>query len=283
MAIAFARVEFGSRSSSKNACAKASYNSRTTIRFNGNLFQEPEIYRRWSSMTQPVYHEIVLPDNANKKFFDIEVLWNHAEQKETRKNSQIYFELVLALPDDEAITLEDKIKMTKSFVKQHFIDKGLGGQINIHAPAEGKNEEDKLEKESHNWHAHIIFTTRRFMENGEELGEKARDLMPAVRTNDRVYGTKWGKEWAEFQNAYFEEMGISLRVDPTGIVAQKHLGPVRMRARAQSLIEENDLLISLNKLESLDPKNILEKLTETKNIFSHQECRNFPKQACTNR
>ncbi|KJV93314.1 mobA/MobL family protein [Orientia tsutsugamushi str. UT76] len=42
----------------------------------------------------------------------------------------------------------------------------LGVQIDIHKPHRG----DK------NWHAHILVTTRRFKENGEELGGKAIDL-----------------------------------------------------------------------------------------------------------
>jgi hypothetical protein len=36
MAIGFARIEFVKRSAGKNACAKAAYNSRGTIKFEGN-------------------------------------------------------------------------------------------------------------------------------------------------------------------------------------------------------------------------------------------------------
>ena len=36
------------------------------------------------------------------------------------------------------------------------------------------------EEVDHNWHAHVLMPTRRFTENGKELGEKAQDMEPQV-------------------------------------------------------------------------------------------------------
>jgi hypothetical protein len=132
MAIGYARIEFVKRSSGKNACAKAAYNSRSYIEFSGTEFQKQAIYD-WSSKEPSSYHEVLLPAGVNEKFQAPSVLWNYAEQKETRINSVTAAELVLALPDDKEISLEDRIHLARTFIKQHFVDKGLAAQIDIHA------------------------------------------------------------------------------------------------------------------------------------------------------
>ena len=55
-----------------------------------------------------------------------------------------------------------------------------------------------VEKES-NWHAHVLITTRRFLEDGSDLGEKARDLMPKVANGRSIPGPDWGKLWTDHQ------------------------------------------------------------------------------------
>ncbi len=52
------------------------------------------------------FSKIFLPKNVNKQFTDPEKLWNEAENKETRINSQVAKEVVLALPDQHEISLE---------------------------------------------------------------------------------------------------------------------------------------------------------------------------------
>ena len=128
----------------------------------------------------------------------------------------------------------------------------------------------------HNWHVHALIATRRFKENGLELDDhKARDLMPVVKGGRVISGELWGKQWAQYQNTFFEQKGLSLRVDAEGVVAQRHLGPVRMRARAFSLLDEHDFRVSLNALEAEDPSKVLEKITQTKNIFTAEDVDQF--------
>lgn len=274
MPIAFARLEFVKRSSGKNACGKAAYNSRSRISFQGNEWMESKIYD-WSDKPSPVYHEVLLPNHVDPKFKSPEVLWNAVEQKEVRRNSQTAFEMVLALPDDKVISLEDRKHLARSFVDEHFVRNGLAVQVDIHAPdlkKEYSKEKGEFETADHNWHAHVVATTRRFKTNGLEFDDhKARDMMPIMRGGKVISGPNWGKLWAQHQNAYFEQKGLSLRVDNEGVVPQSHLGPVRMRGRAFSLLYENDLRISLNSLESEDPKNVLDKITQTKNIFTSED------------
>lgn len=278
MAIGFARLEFVKRSSGKTACAKAAYNGREKIHFEGNCVVEAKTYD-WSYKEKPVYHEVLLPPHASKKFTSPEMLWNTVEKSETRKDSQVAIEVVLALPDDKAISLEDKKALTKLFVEDHFTKQGFAVQVDIHPPdrkGEYSEETGKLEKKEHNWHAHLLIPTRRFSETGESLElKKPRDLMPTIRRGNVIAGPNWGKLWTQCQNEFFEAKGLNLRVDSSGVVPQVHLGPVRMRGRAFELFDQQDQRIELNKKECQSPDKILEKITESKSVFEAQDLKNF--------
>lgn len=316
MAIGFARVEFVKRSAGKNACAKAAYNSRSEVEFQGSDHADPKIYD-WSEKTKPAHHDVLLPDHVDAKFKDLEVLWNAVEKKEIKSNAQVAMEVVLALPDDKVVTVEDKIQLTRGFVQQHFVDKGLGAQIDIHAPEPlliitRDNQELGLKKgmrgdiisrsednilieldsgaqislnpkeftgfivKEHNWHAHVLLTTRRFKENGLEFEDgKARDMVPRINKGRVVAGPDWGKLWAEHQNQFFQEKGLDLRVDTNGIVPQEHLGPYRMRGRAFDMFEEHHYRLEANRVESKDPEKILEAITAQKSIFTKEDVGRF--------
>lgn len=275
MAIAFARVEFVKRSDGRNACQKSAYIGRERISFYGNVVATPQLYD-WSHKSKPAYHEILLPKGVDSRYSNSEILWNAAEAIENRKNSQTALDIVLALPDDASISLEDRIELARSFVKEHFTDHGLGAQLDIHSP------EKRLEQENgetvladYNWHAHVLVTTRRFTKDGLALGEKARDLMPKISKGKVISGVDWGKLWGEHQNRFFESKGMTLRVDPTGVIAQIHLGPVRMQGRAYSLFEEQELRCEFNAQESKDPAKVLNKITETNSTFTSEDLDRF--------
>ena len=133
MAIGFGRLGFIQRSAGKNACAKSAYIGRERIHFYGTEFAEAKTYD-WSHGEKIVYNEILLPKHVNKIYLSPEVLWNAVEAKENRINSQTALELVLALPDDKEVSIEDKIELIKSYVQENYIDKGLAAQITIHPP-----------------------------------------------------------------------------------------------------------------------------------------------------
>jgi Ti-type conjugative transfer relaxase TraA len=255
MAIAFARLQYVSRSSGGNACLKSAYNERSqmTCERSGQTFF-------FKHRDGNICHEILLPEEADSRFSESSVLWNAAEFAEKRQNSQIARDMVLALPDDPQVTLEDKIEMTRRFAQENFVDKGLAVQMDIHAPHEGEK----------NWHAHYLITTRRFTEDGQALGEKARDLDSAVRFGKVVEGEAWGETWRDFQNAYFLEKGYELVVDPTAVIGQEHLGPVRMRRFAgdSEIALRADLIRQTNEHLSHDPEAVLQMITRNKATFT---------------
>lgn len=278
MAIGFARLEFVKRSAGKNACAKAAYNGRERIHFNGTNFS-PKMTYDWSFKEKPVYHEILLPKRADLSFKNAENLWNLAEKKETRINSQVALEMVIALPDDKAISIEDRIQLIQLFVEEHFVSKGLAVQADIHPPEKQKSYSSKsldVEDLEHNWHAHLLILTRKFDSTGLDLEDhKARDLMPTIREGVVINGPKWGNFWTQLQNKFFEWKGLDLRVDDNGVISQIHLGPFRMRGRAFALEEENKLLIALNREESKESSAILKKITETRSVFNFSDVERF--------
>lgn len=271
MAIGFARLEFVKRSEGKNAVAKAAYNSRSTLTLEEHTHGKREKYD-WARLEKPIYHEILLPAHADKRYLSAEVIWNSIEKFEGRKNSQVAFDMVLALPDDQIVTTEDRIELARRFAEEHFVSQGFGVQLDLHAPEQLKERGD----EEHNWHAHLLITPRRFNEDGRTFEtHKPRHLLPEVKKGRVVSATSWGTQWMQQQNGYFEARGWTLRVDPNGAISQIHLGPVRMRGRAYSLFEEQGIREELNSLASEEPKKILENLTATRNIFSTEDLEQF--------
>lgn len=258
MAIEFARLQYVSRSTGGNACLKGAYNERSKIVCN----RSGQSYS-FAHKGDNVHHEILLPEGVDSKFKHSALLWNEVEWAEKRQNSQVAKEMVLALPDDVQLTLEDRITLARQFVQENFVEKGLAAQLDIHAPHEGER----------NWHAHVLMTTRRFTSDGKALGQKARDLDAEVRKGFIVEGEIWGEKWRECQNAYFKKKGYALEVDEVGLLPQPHLGPVRMR----SLTGESDLRLraefiqQANEQLARDPSAILEFLTRNKATFTERD------------
>jgi Ti-type conjugative transfer relaxase TraA len=265
-------MEFVKRSEGKNACAKSAYNSRSRIQFSGSDFAPERVYN-WAHKPSTAYSSVLLPEGASAKFQCREKLWNLVERTENRKNSQLALEIVIALPDDRIVTLDDRKELALSFAHAHFVSKGLAVQLDIHPPENMlllRNGEEGAG--DHNWHAHLTVTTRRFRADGKGFERlKARDLMPDVCKGRVVAGENWGKVWASHQNAYFKSRGIDLKVDLPGVVSQDHLGPVRMRGRAIALIERNETAKELNSLESTDPVQVLNHVLSRQSTFSRQD------------
>ena len=216
MAIRFGRIQRVSRSSGKNACCKSAYNARDKI-----TDKKTNVTYDFSDRGDNVYHNILLPSYVNLKFKNPSELMNAIEKSERKDNSQLVKEYVLALPDEDNVSLEIKKEMVYEFIHRNkWIEEGLGVQIDIHEPHEDER----------NWHAHLLVTTRRFLDTG--LGfemKKARDLDPQVRggrTNIYVKSNEEiniGMLWAEVQNNIFKNHGLENRVDSIGINPQEHI------------------------------------------------------------
>ncbi|KJW06605.1 mobA/MobL family protein [Orientia tsutsugamushi str. UT144] len=168
MAIKFARIEFLRRSEGGDSCRKAAYNARTIVKN-----KQIGIKYNFSRKKDNVYHTVLIPDYVNQDFKNIQTLMNEVERTETRENSKLLKDIVIALPDEKELNLEHRIELTHRIVDaMEWVQNGLGVQIDIHKPQIG----DK------NWHVHILVTTRRFREDGTGLGDREVDLNPKIIT-----------------------------------------------------------------------------------------------------
>ena len=120
MAIEFARLRYVKRSDGGNACRSAAYNLRADVRCNrtGERFY-------FAHREPPLHHNVLLPEGASERFRDVVVLWNEAQAKEKRKDSQEAREVLLALPSDAGLDLQDWITMAEEFAHEHFVARGL--------------------------------------------------------------------------------------------------------------------------------------------------------------
>jgi Ti-type conjugative transfer relaxase TraA len=257
LAIAFARIQFVKRSAGQNACHKAAYNGRTSI----TNERTGESYN-YANKGDGAYHAVLLPEGVDERFKDPRLLWNVAEKRETRINSQVALEGVIALPDDACITMEDRIEIAHRAAHHFFVRHGLAVQIDIHEPHDD---------EDHNWHAHFLATTRTFTVGGQALGDKAREYMARYREGN----LHSGEEYRKIQNDYFAEKGVDLRVDENGIIPQAHLGPVRLRARATEMMQSHLERVTANQNASRNPDQILEHLTERNSVFTRDDVERY--------
>lgn len=262
MAIQFARMEYVSRSQGKNACCKVAYNARERI-----VDHKTNVTYTFERLCDLEHSEILLPSYVNGKFKKYEVFANEVERNENRKNSQLFKEYVLALPDDPQIKKEDREELVRRFIdKMQFVQNGLGVQLSIHKPHDGE----------HNWHAHLLVTTRRFREDGQALGAKARDLNLSVRGGSKYFVTEDSKDnmggsWKDMQNEYFKEKDLELRVEAISNTPGSHIGPVRMRGIIGDVAQfhEEKRIAALKSIRC--GNDLLDEVTKRAAVFSESD------------
>ncbi|TLY46791.1 MAG: hypothetical protein E6K54_08020, partial [Gammaproteobacteria bacterium] len=234
MAIAFARISYHSRSQGHSAVAGAAYRSGEILK--DNRTGEVHNFKKRSDV---IYSEILLPDGASACFKDRETLWNAVEAAETRKNSQIAKDIVLALPRDLDLSLQ--IDLAKNFSHTYFVQHGIVADIAIHSHSDG------------NPHAHIYVS-----------------LEPDVVRGRVVDPQFWGEQWRDFQNDYFIKKGIDLVVDANHIFSQRHEG--RVRSQSHYLKEENQLKRKASiEVAVNDPSSLLNILSTQYAVFSERD------------
>ncbi len=221
MAIAFARVSIHTRSKGHSALAASSYRSGTQL----HDFRTGQNHD-FSNRHDVVFSEMILPEGADPKFLNREVLWNAAEAMERRRDAQLCKDVVLALPKE--LDRVQQIELTKRFANTHFVANGLPADIAIHDHDNG------------NPHAHILIPTRR-LEGTKFSKYKARDLNPTFAKGFVVENDYWGEHWREMQNEFFIEKNLDLQVDLNHIISERHRGKY-LDEKDHYLLEENQLI-----------------------------------------
>lgn len=254
MPLQFARARFIGRRKNGNAVRSAAYNAAE------KLYDQRVGRHYFSAHNRDAlqHHEILLPAGASERFRDMQTLWNAVEAAERPRHAQVAREVVMALPDDGELTDSERIELVRGFVQKHFVDNGLAAQIDIHAPF-------SAETGRRWWHAHVLLTTRR-IEGDHLASRKAQDLAPEVRwIGGRPVVTNaadWGKEWRDYQNDYFAQLGKDLRVDLPAIHPGKTLGPRRWWRPDDPQVQDFAKRKKLNAAAARDPEKVAAHLAE---------------------
>lgn len=212
MAIYHLSVKTISRSQGRSATAAAAY--RAAAEITDERTGDIHDYTRKGGVE---YTELVLPVTAPDWATDRSVLWNAAEQAETRKNSTVAREFEIALPAELSAIERQQLAIT--FAKEIVARHGVSADVAIHEPSRGGD--------NRNHHAHILISTRQLSEEG--FTKKTREL------DDRKSGEveRWRERFAELQNDSFKKNGIEESVDHRSLKDQgidrapsKHLGVI---------------------------------------------------------
>jgi ATP-dependent exoDNAse (exonuclease V) alpha subunit len=190
-------VSVVSRSKGRSATAAAAYRAGERIddRRTGLVFD----YGRRSGV---LHSEILAAEDSPEWVCTRAELWNRVEEIEKRKDSQVAREVLLALPNE--LSDEQRLELTRAYVREQFVDKGMVADVSIHAPGR--------EGDERNHHAHVLLTMRPV--EGDKFGAKAREW------NEKEQVEIWRKEWADHQNRAFEKLGLEVRVDHRSLEAQ---------------------------------------------------------------
>lgn len=189
---------------------------------------------------------ILAPSHAPAFVYDREKLWNEAEKVERAYNARVAKEVVFALPVE--LSREKQIELTREYVQESFVEKGMVADVNIH-----------FDKEQ-NPHAHVLLTVRPFDEKGNwgnktkkeyvknENGEFVLNENGTKQTkridltegwNDRNTIIEWRKKLAEIINEKYKENGIEQNVTHRSNVdaGKEELAKIRLK-RTEFQVEE---------------------------------------------
>jgi len=146
------------RSQGDSAVAAAAY------RAGANLRDERQERTHYYARRQRgvVHTEMILPDGAPSGI-DREEMWNAAEARERRKDSQVAREFMVALPAE--LPQVEQVRLARALA-EHLVDRyGVAADVAVHDPA-GRTGRDGQPQDARNVHAHVL-TTRRCWESGE--------------------------------------------------------------------------------------------------------------------
>lgn len=211
MAIYHCSVKTISRSAGRSATASAAYRAATSI-----VDTTTGERHDYTAKQGVISTHLLLPDGAPE--WGRAELWNAAEAAETRKNSTVAREIVLALPAE--LSAEGRQRLALDYAREIVERHGCAVDVAIHAPGKGGDQR--------NHHAHLLMTTRRVTRDG--LTEKTREWDGGRQGKETV--ERWRARWSELANERLAQVGQAARIDHRSHAARGllstpgvHLGP----------------------------------------------------------
>ena len=217
MALFSMRVQQIRRSAGQSPVAAAAYRAAERL-----YDERQDITHDYTRKTGVVHKEIMVPDNAPAwaKKLSRESLWQMADKRERRRDSQTAREVRIMLPRE--LSPEARIALARDFVKRNFVDLGMIADLTVHCPkaADGKDQP----------HAHVMLTMRPLKADG--FGEKSRhDWVPdptgrthsdgrpvmvesnADSWNSAANYERCREDWENTANAALARIGSEERID----------------------------------------------------------------------
>ena len=231
MAIYHCSLKVFSRSKGQSAVAAAAYRSGSQLY--DERYQKTHRYENRGGIAETF---IVLPENTADEYQSRATLWNAVEASETRKNSCVARELVLALPHE--LSEADRSELTRDMASWLMERYRVAVDTAIHKPAKGDGHDRR------NHHAHLLFSTREITEDG--FGKKTRIL------DDKVTGkeeTELIREvWETLANDALSRAGFSdIQIDRRSLeeqgidrIPQTHVGPASTHSENQPSSHEEE-------------------------------------------
>ena len=175
---------------------------------------------------------ILAPNSAPKNLLTRACLWNAAETRETRKNSRVAREVILALPYE--LSDAQRAELTRDMALWLIERYRVVVDIAIHSPVAEEGHDPR------NHHAHLLFTTREVGSDG--LGAKTRILDDKVTGPQEIELIR--EVWETLANdalgrAGFGDIQIDRRsLEEQGVdrIPQTHEGKASKNAKSQESI-----------------------------------------------
>lgn len=231
MAIYHCSLRVFSRSDGHSAVAAAAYRAGAVLHDERRGFTH-----RYHNRKGVVASFILTPPQAPETTRDRVALWNAVEAAETRKNSRVAREIILALPHELPASAREALARDMSlWLVERY---NVAVDTSLHSPVDGDGHDPR------NHHAHLLFTTREITKDG--LGKKTRIL------DDKQQGPQEVELirliWETLANDALEQAGLShakidrRTLDDQGIdrIPQIHIGPEGKAAKEKRTDDEED-------------------------------------------
>ena len=237
MAIFQFGIQVIGRSEGRSAVAAAAYRSASKIENEYTGTTEDYSKKKWVT-----YSEVMLPENAPKRFQDRAVLWNEVERTEKGRNARLAREIEVALPIE--LSMEENIRLVRDYVQNAFISEGMIADVNIHCPPvtdaegvpvdrHGKRVKDEGSMVFRNPHAHILLTVRPMDEKGKWLPKTQKEYLCRRGEEEKAFTAEefkavksegWEKEyqywkghqkvWRTPSEAFAENLAVRVSKNP---------------------------------------------------------------------
>ncbi|MFA5996098.1 MAG: MobQ family relaxase, partial [Patescibacteria group bacterium] len=199
MAIYRCEVKTFTRSKGQSSTAAASY--RAGIKLKDETTGITHNYTRKKGVD---FSAIIVPENAPAWAREPTQLWNNVEKAETRKNSTVAREFLIALPKE--LNQEQRYELSQELT-QNLVDRfGFAAQYSIHLPDRPGG---------YNHHVHILTSTRQLEPEG--FTKKTREL------DDRKTGAveEVRKMVADTTNEHLARAGLNISVSHLSLQDQQ--------------------------------------------------------------